>query len=204
MGTKYEIAQLRKEALTRLTYEFPSSLEHWDKTPSHFQLITNEDGILFDVVQLARQNNVLAILPAAFYAIAATHEIEEVLDGVRRWDGSLAMLSVRDQKTYVKGVWELMHISNRYNFTWLDNTFLPYEKCTTKAACNAARSARSFELLRRSPRCGILEPWHETLGKDLCTFCRGVGKESHQFGREEAWLELPAVFGLPPWHELTT
>jgi hypothetical protein len=77
---KYEITQLRKEAVARLTFEFPSTLEQWDNVSTEMmRLITRENGIVFDIIQLARQHDLLAVLPAAFYTIVAEYGMEEVM-----------------------------------------------------------------------------------------------------------------------------
>jgi hypothetical protein len=67
MGRKYEIDYLREEALVRLTTEFPTTLTEWDKLPHFYTQIVHQNGILFDIINLALQNDIKSILPAAYY-----------------------------------------------------------------------------------------------------------------------------------------
>jgi predicted KAP-like P-loop ATPase len=67
LGKKYKIEQLYLEVCDRLIHEFPSTLNSWDKVCHKFTLIDGVDGILFDMIALAREVNLQSILPAVFY-----------------------------------------------------------------------------------------------------------------------------------------
>jgi hypothetical protein len=70
LGRKYDIDHLRDEALLRLTVEFPTTLSEWENlAPNYTQIIHEEenDGLLYDIVNLAHQNDIKSILPAAYY-----------------------------------------------------------------------------------------------------------------------------------------
>jgi hypothetical protein len=67
LGSKYEFQHLREEALVRLRAEFPTTLGDWDRLPSDFTHIQEQKGILFDIVNLALEQGLLSILPAAYY-----------------------------------------------------------------------------------------------------------------------------------------
>jgi len=65
LGSKYFIEGLRLDALNRLNYEYPINFQPMGRNST--LLLKCYQGISFDVINLARQNNILSILPAAFY-----------------------------------------------------------------------------------------------------------------------------------------
>lgn len=67
LGKKYEIDYLRDEALTRLTSEFPRTLKEMQLLPPEYSYIKHQKGILYDIINLARETAVYSILPVAFY-----------------------------------------------------------------------------------------------------------------------------------------
>lgn len=67
MGRKYELEQLRNEALVRLTSEFPIKMEAWESLPPVYTHLVERDGLLFDIVNLALENDIRSILPSAYY-----------------------------------------------------------------------------------------------------------------------------------------
>jgi len=76
LGNKYDIHQLVAEATGRLHIEFPTNLHHWDlRFPSvqkyTFKGIKEQNGLLFDVVNLALQHEILSILPVAYFSCLA-------------------------------------------------------------------------------------------------------------------------------------
>lgn len=76
LGNKYDIHQLVTEATGRLHVEFPTNLRHWDlRSPSvqkyTFEGIKEQNGLLFDIVNLALQYEILSILPVAYFSCLA-------------------------------------------------------------------------------------------------------------------------------------
>ena len=67
LGSKYEFNHLREDALFRLRAEFPTTLETWDELPPEYTYILEQDGILFDIINLAIEQGLWSILPSAYY-----------------------------------------------------------------------------------------------------------------------------------------
>jgi len=66
LGSKYEINHLREDALFRLRADFPTTLDNWDELCGHKHIL-EEDGILYDLINLAIEQGLWSILPAAYY-----------------------------------------------------------------------------------------------------------------------------------------
>lgn len=108
LGRKYEIKNLYLEATTRLSFEYPSTLNEWDNTRYTLQLIECDPGLAFDIINLAREHGLLLILPATFYNIYHSQDFfREIFEDVRREDGTLAILSFEDQKIRIKN-WDTL------------------------------------------------------------------------------------------------
>jgi len=104
LGTKYEIAQLRSEAMERLSAEYPSQLEKWDERCARSKAqIKPRRGLDFDVINLALEANALSLLPAAFYSYLMDYDCEEVLGGIIREDLSVAKLSDEYREVCIRG-----------------------------------------------------------------------------------------------------
>lgn len=76
LGNKYEICQLVAEATGHLHVEFPMTLYDWDCWCSSIQQyifkgIENQNGLLFDIMNLALQYEILSILPVAYFSCLA-------------------------------------------------------------------------------------------------------------------------------------
>jgi hypothetical protein len=81
LGSKYYFQSLFDIALERLAFENPTTLKEYDALFDALKAATgnmiysptrivNYPGLLFDIVTLARENNLLAILPCAYYRLA--------------------------------------------------------------------------------------------------------------------------------------
>jgi hypothetical protein len=71
-GNKYDIHQLIAEATGRLHVEFPTTLYHWDRRwvgvqKFIFKGIKEQNGLLFDIINLALEYGLLSILPVTYF-----------------------------------------------------------------------------------------------------------------------------------------
>ncbi|KAJ7629246.1 hypothetical protein DFH06DRAFT_1141243 [Mycena polygramma] len=94
LGNKYEFSELRDDSLQRLEYLFPSSLSlfqerYYDKQVQKTRQaplkspIHHYPGLVFDAINLARETNLLSILPAAFYrACSASVSHENIVQSI--------------------------------------------------------------------------------------------------------------------------
>ncbi|KIM82702.1 hypothetical protein PILCRDRAFT_454215 [Piloderma croceum F 1598] len=104
LGKKYEIDSLRAEAECRLAAHFPSSLKDWDRSLSAIgpSLIQYYRGLEFDVANLARDQNLLSILPAALYSCSLLG-MREILRGISIGSGKVVSLSSYDRDVCLLG-----------------------------------------------------------------------------------------------------
>jgi len=112
---------LYSEALTRLEYEFPSTLEGYDRSESCFSLIDVLDAdrgpVFFAIINLARENGILTLLPTAFYAIWSHLDVMEFFEAMEE---STHELSVPDQRTAIKGRDAMLCWQRISTFGWLE------------------------------------------------------------------------------------
>jgi hypothetical protein len=77
LGRKYSFQRLLDSAVERLTFENPSTLEEFDALNSESPFgttyatsrIVSYPGLLFDVLNLGRENDILSTLPCAYYRL---------------------------------------------------------------------------------------------------------------------------------------
>ena len=123
LGRKYDIQQLYSEALKRLELAFPSTIEEYDCSPDSFTLDDvwdmNYNALLFAVINLTRENDILHILPAAFYAACASLNGKEFIEAMENPEVNTHELSVFDQRVVVKGWDSVVERQARTTFRWL-------------------------------------------------------------------------------------
>ncbi|KZP11458.1 hypothetical protein FIBSPDRAFT_899024 [Athelia psychrophila] len=190
LGNKYDIEVLRADALKRLFFEIPSRLGNADerlalKQSCHGQL---------DMLNLAREQNILSALPLARYRCCWLWSTQKDLFKTRL-DPQEAIICVTASTT-------LMRLQGETTFSWI--TFPPskYDSCQASADCSAARSKLAIELFFPVAEISGLKVWHEKWGESMCKACIDVALVEHERGRLRFWKALPGVFGLPGWAEL--
>ena len=102
LGRKYDIQLLLNEAIARLTYEFPSTLAHYDAMED-FSMIEDSSTLIYDTIRLARDSDLPSVLPSAFLICCQIHSFKEIFDGMHRSDGRHATLSPEDQRICILG-----------------------------------------------------------------------------------------------------
>jgi len=204
LGSKYEIPQLRSEAVKRLSIEYPSKLDKWDAmilTP--WGEIQSHRGIHFSVINLAQEVGLTSILPAAFYSACEINGFGQILEGVCGDDDRLVILSAENQKVCMRGWGSLVHTQHDQTFKWLataDNTL--FQACRTREKCNNTRMKVFHNTFRCGPVCYALASWQAGDEAGLCGTCVAVSKKMHDAGRTIIWNYLPLAFDLPGWEEL--
>jgi len=202
LGRKYEIEHLCTEALTALSMAFPSTCDGFLALSDNGEnYIAPYPALLFDVIALARQVGKLDILPAAYFSYCRSYRIDEVLGGIEREDGTLSVLSAEDQKSLLRGWHELVDNLAGQSLYWLlEDADLECKK----QACDLAR--KTFFLNLFVPCLDIsvsVSKWDTKWGKDLCKYCRVACARLHKEGSYIKWSQLPEMFDLPDWGELT-
>jgi hypothetical protein len=204
LGSKYDIVQLRRDAMKLLSAHFPSTLERYDefKAKGCIPTVDWEGTLWFDVINLARETNTFSILPAAFLMVCNSFDIDEILDGIEREDG-VSLLSIHDQKVILRGWHKLIQIQFEETFQWMtlksrNACFVNCRKCS-----KARRDILDQEFDRSTPSCRALDAWDSSWEMDeTCESCDGVCKGKHDLGRAKIWDKLPSIFDLPPWDKL--
>ncbi|KAJ6551381.1 hypothetical protein B0H19DRAFT_1236564 [Mycena capillaripes] len=227
LGRKYEFRNLLAVAVQRLTHENPTTLQEYES------MIQTEDdqlgylptqivpstSIIFDVLTLARENNLFAVLPCAYFrALFFYTEVRWIqfanfwqLSQFRYWQeeilddspeiGPSGALSFQDQricilagKKIVQAQWD--HTRFEAWMSWDAPAF----GCTS-TLCILRKKSIFQELLRTG---GLpLAPFHTLSGvEEFCNACMRQHRVIIAEERKKLWDDLPGFFGLPPWNEL--
>jgi hypothetical protein len=83
LGRKYDFRDILESAVERVTFENPKTLEEYDGLILHKKYTSTRivpyRGILFDMITLARENNIVSALPCAYYRALHTHVLVRTL-----------------------------------------------------------------------------------------------------------------------------
>ncbi|KAF8216730.1 hypothetical protein K438DRAFT_1953636 [Mycena galopus ATCC 62051] len=98
LGRKYDFQDLFNSAVKRLTSDCPTTFEDFDALPNAFKPRTIEQAydIRFDIVILANGNNILSVLPCAYYFVVAEHTLNDLFNGIEKENGMMASLPLVD------------------------------------------------------------------------------------------------------------
>ncbi|KAJ7030040.1 hypothetical protein C8F04DRAFT_1042920 [Mycena alexandri] len=211
LGRKYDFKKLLDLAVERLTFENPTTLAEYNALkPNRLDdsytttRIVPYQGILFDMLTLARENNILTALPCAYYRALAIPRRAALFDGIPRGDGTVATLAQADQRRCVLSYDELNRAQFRkgYPFEWVAAWDFE-EECKFPDRCTHARTRDWMKTaVLRNPELLMLQNPKHSLFAGFCTQCRKRSVELTQEGQKKAWDELPSFFSLPPWSEL--
>ncbi|KAJ7928413.1 hypothetical protein B0H13DRAFT_1967140 [Mycena leptocephala] len=169
--------------------------------------------LLFDILRLARENDIVSALPAAYYrainqGLVSTFSrcplptLTSVFQD-KLLNGLLASPTPVDLRRCIWGREKLItaQFQPGYTFGWLRSWESDAQfACTGTSSCSRMRDAlfrrntKTFELLALSTFAGQ--------GKNLCDGCRNHAIILTTTGRKKVWTELPGFFELPPWSEL--
>lgn len=201
LGRKYDIPLLLDEAITRVTYEFPSTLVEFDGNEA-CAMIDASITMAIDITRLGRDNNLLSVVPSALFICSIDSEFDVIFDGLIGSDGIRSTLSLDDQRACILGWRRLIEMQREKTLAWMGPS--PITNCTSPTRCSEKRSAlRNVDQhLYPVPKFEALGPWDGTWTQGMCTVCEKNAKTSHQRGRKAVWNELPLVFGLAGWDEL--
>lgn len=205
LGSKYEIAQLRFEALRRFVTECPSNPDGWDiALENEWHEIAHQPAICHDIFNLARETGHLLLLPAVFLVLAERQNcLELFIDGKEREDGSIALLSPEDQRLCTLGIAKLRRRQHEEMSKWLcttDNSLFP--NCEYNLQCISQRRANFCNIFQSGSQILPLVGWSDTDELGLCGPCIAVSKILYRDGLLSIWNELPSMLGLPEWDEL--
>ncbi|KAJ7169069.1 hypothetical protein C8R43DRAFT_916546 [Mycena crocata] len=208
LGRKYEFRDLLDIAVQFLTFDHPSAFYKYRALlvpNAQLRRIEYYPGVFYDIITLARENNIFTILPCAYYRAISHHDWNLLLDGIPRGDGTHASLSPTDLKIYILGREKILQAQYGHGNTlgWLQSWNAP-AGCTTPVRCGEWRSRISAHLSHSQRLWGVSDPpvyWQTSLHL-LCMSCRRYAESSLTAGRIKMWETLPSFFDLPAWTEL--
>ncbi|KAK7025113.1 BTB domain-containing protein, partial [Favolaschia claudopus] len=200
LGRKYDFKYLYDSALARLTTLFPVTLKGYDVSYSTIEVY---NGLTRDVIWLARKNNILSVLPAAYHFLLSHETTIRLLQGAERMDGTLAVLPVPDLFKCIFGRERLFKTQFQPGYTlgWLRKW--DFKGCTSMRPCRKSREAVLASFVDAYLQDGLITP--ESIfarGFLFCSGCRQHIRESTEAGRTKMWQALPSFFDLPAWDEL--
>ncbi|KAJ7287168.1 hypothetical protein C8J57DRAFT_1167172 [Mycena rebaudengoi] len=198
IGRKYEFKELLDIAVDRLTFENPTSLKEYDALTAAcggeyaMTRIVHSSSILFDVLTLARENDIMTVLPCAYYRVLMAYDQSEIFDGVPREDETSATLSPADQRILVLAREKILKAQ------YMKGNTLDWA-VSSQECCREWLHAVTREFLIS----GVLDPLTPAQHfPGSCESCQADIKESMAQGRENIWRSLPDFFELPAWSDL--
>ncbi|KZP08425.1 hypothetical protein FIBSPDRAFT_802984 [Athelia psychrophila] len=205
IGTKYEIEILRAEGLERLFYEYPSTLSDYDRMDS-WSRIGYSWGVNIDAANLAREQNLLSVLPTALYELCCVYDAQGLTSGIPRDDGTTAMISPTDLITCFIARESVAKVQLKTTFAWINPSPLTPSSCLTPPKCIESRMQVMAIILLPPNNILGLKCWrfgqmYEPVD-NMCARCQEVAKKLHKCGRVEFWNKMPGIFGLPEWAEI--
>ena len=145
------------------------------------------------VVNLTHENDVLHILPYAYYCVMH-------VSGRRTLEHKEGNTDCKMKAICLVGGNRLQRAMMKTSHSFLFN-FRPSQLCHSRE-CAYARGPHDE---RRVLEAGLLSPlrqytrWHE---RHVCRECVAYCQSRHSVGRQKIWSKLPSFFGMPTWDEL--
>ncbi|KZP28193.1 hypothetical protein FIBSPDRAFT_817787 [Athelia psychrophila] len=216
LGKKYEIELLHAEALKRLRYEYPTTLDDLPMPTGHkFNRRTQNtmiftevdgDGPHVAVAHLAREQRLHSTLPLALYWCCIDYSAEGLVEMVTR-DAATTVLSKSDLIKCLTVQSSLSRIQYITTLAWIHAPQSKYLDCKSQNACAAARKRILDNLYLPYVDFVALDSWSDfesawNVDDEMCISCLAIAEGMHYDGRVKFWEGLPAMFGLPGWDEL--
>ncbi|RDB17298.1 hypothetical protein Hypma_001918 [Hypsizygus marmoreus] len=201
LSMKYCVDHLRDEASSRLQYEFPASLESYDRRTLGSRIKSGR-GYIVDCISLMREVGLISALPTCFLTLGQ-YRLPDILNGKLRPDGSRAILPLEDQRICVTGIYELHVAIAQEMYGWVDIEPGDVRTCK-RVGCSDSRfrlSASLWKPTNDKPLKMLRQWWPEWL-VGLCGTCASDAKEEYEAGRRRIWERLPSFFGLPNWKDM--
>ncbi|KAJ7782680.1 hypothetical protein B0H16DRAFT_464680 [Mycena metata] len=206
LGRKYDFRELLDLAVSRLIYEHPTTLEEYDALVNPYQStrIIPHRGIELDIVTLARKNDILCVLPCAYYRVLRqATSADSLFKYVKTDDGTQVSLALVDLRRCVSGREKILDVQSKsgYPSGW-HRHYVPGPNCTGLERCVETREKYLCAYL------DTLTSWRglkkvKLTNTRFCAVCQQDIVESNAAGRRRMWDELPGMFNIAPsWGEL--
>jgi hypothetical protein len=185
LGKKFEITQLRKEALDILSFEFPSCLQAFDTRPefSFTRIDTRDLMTLVPIIDLARETGTHAILPVAYYLYCRYYGVRLILlsmCGKTPNDSACFRLSDEDQREILFGWHTLIEREFDHTFYWIIDPSSSSCEAPHNSRCNDnIRAAYYNEFVGDTLSVRALRKWESVWGESLCNGCATFYEAMH-------------------------
>ncbi|KAJ7712649.1 hypothetical protein B0H14DRAFT_3018137 [Mycena olivaceomarginata] len=200
LGRKYDFKALFDIAVERLAFKNPTTLEEYKTVDHSTTWIVHYAGIDYNMLTLARENNLLAILPCAYYRFAKG-SLESIFREIQSPDGTVSTLSSSDRITCTLGHERLLQAQwqSCSSLSWLI-AWKPAPNCKDVSRCQQwQQSILNTILTSAKVHSFILVSYVQ---RAFCAPCAQLGGTALTAGRAKMWEDLPSFFNLPPWSEL--
>ncbi|KIM44261.1 hypothetical protein M413DRAFT_443281 [Hebeloma cylindrosporum] len=170
LGRKYELKAVYEEAMRRLRGDFPSDFHAWKSAclKQDRNFLPGKRTVI-DIINLAVEQNLLSLLPAAMLTLCRSLPLEDILLGVELVDNARAPLLPRAMHMCIKGRTKLLCSFFKY-FSECIRLVIPSNNgCSSKARCAHLVSALFVRLIgwtADQDRIKFPETW-----KDILAYC---------------------------------
>ncbi|KAL0579750.1 hypothetical protein V5O48_002244 [Marasmius crinis-equi] len=219
------LPKMRRAAMKGLHLMFPcdSGNDRWPPVVHGMDVPADLFQRLFPIqaVNLFTQCEVPLFLPMAYY-YASQLDIDDILFGVRRPDGSVEHLGDGDKSLVLKSRDKLSGIRKKYTHEWLaehgnERGDVEHELhgCWMKTSPHTGQTCFDFiqSIKRDWESSGFFERMDclnglpqealQILKRNICTSCYEEYHPRIVQGVWDAWWELPGAYGLGTWSDLT-
>ncbi|KZP02137.1 hypothetical protein FIBSPDRAFT_1056060 [Athelia psychrophila] len=163
-----------------------------------------------DIANLAREQNLLSLLPVALYALCQCEiNATELIPSSRRDDGTTTTLSPSNiSACFAAWTTTLPKLQSETTLTWLDPASESWDLTCKKHWCNDIRKKATRRIFVPCVQFVGLCTWGEFRDDymdpedNMCHRYVSVAEQAHKDGRIKFWEGLPGAFGLPGWDEL--
>jgi hypothetical protein len=188
--------------MTVLSAAFPSHLQDFVATVDWKSGSSVPPFVFFDLISLTRETGNLLMLPAIYLRYCLEFSIDSVLKGIKRPDGTSAVLSPQDQHAVLQGWHKLLHMQYHDIYYFMTKDRLQAAGCYMAGACSLAHARFFFTEIGPSVNM-VFQPWKDEWDMDMCGSCIALGRMLVEDTQDEAWDQLPSIFGLPGWNDLS-
>ncbi|KAL1700927.1 hypothetical protein EV121DRAFT_283046 [Schizophyllum commune] len=213
LSHKYIIPGLWEDAVARLRYEFPDSLEQYierrEVLPGTHTRIRFEQWQrllhLVDTLQAVGLHRTMAMI---YFRIADTSNVDTLTSGAPRVP-RLESASIQSRCTLLGGRAKLLAASMKCIRMGLADPSPEPANCPDPQACGRRRRLLQGKLFARfesDTNIALLMDWPKFLprlqGPSICDACLLLVRQRREAELQATWQKLPSFFGLPAWEEL--
>lgn len=199
LSTKYDVDYLRQRSIRHLETLYPLTLSAFDNRQDT-RTAPWKDNTAFFVATLAREMDLLWILPSALYCVCSC-PVEDIVEGFE-WNGSHMRMTKADRGACLRALLPLANSEHREILAFL--TLTHGLECES-LECHRSKLDVLYNLnATRSiinPLDAFYEGWY-SYSKAVCPSCLRNSQAMYNTAREALWDTLPAMFDLPRWEKL--